>query len=51
MVCGKVDSGVKIFFQKVVDEGAKGKGRERREDQKDSEVEALSQRVKELEAK
>ena len=51
MVCGKVDTGVKIFFHKGADDAAKGKGRERREDHKDGDVEALTQRIKELEAK
>ena len=51
MVCGKVDTGVKIILPKVAEEAAKGKGRELREDHKDGDVEALTQRVKELEAK
>ena len=51
IVCGKVNTGVKILFKKGADEATKGKGGECREDQKDSEVEALTQRVKELEAK
>ena len=46
VVCEKVDTGVNIFFQKVADEAAKGKGRERCEDRKDGDVEALAQRVK-----
>ena len=51
MVCGKVDSGVKIFFKKGTDDAAKGKGRERQGDHKDGDVEALAQRVKELAAR
>ena len=51
MVCRKVDTRVKIFFQKGADDEAKGKGRERCEDNKDGDVEALTERVKELEAK
>ena len=51
MVCGKVDSGVNIFFKKEANDAAKGKGREHREDLKDGDVEALTQRVKEPEAK
>ena len=51
MVCGKVDTGVKFFFKKGAHDAAKGKGRERREDHKNGEVEALTQRVKEMEAR